>query len=283
MHARQTTTPRGRISFFSFQDIITSITGILILITLILTLYLETPEETDALRNELNRVLMKLSDVKAEIQDKQDLLSVASNAVPSQLEQEIKTLQGKIEDQRGQSAQLTSRIEELKQRVSELEQSAGVRNLRLKLAGLQERLSSIQKTNSLLTNQIQLLENQMARTREECRRILQGTNSIWIVPEPDAFARDPVFVVVSSNGVVCQRFNRSETRQQAPAEKAAEFFANLLNGLNREKDYLVFYVKPSGILLFRDCRNAARDAGFAVGYDAATEEQELIFDNALSQ
>ena len=41
MPSRFRTNIGTRISFFSFQDIITSVTGILILVTLILTLYLE--------------------------------------------------------------------------------------------------------------------------------------------------------------------------------------------------------------------------------------------------
>ena len=56
--------------------------------------------------------------------------------------------------------------------------------------------------------------------------------------------------------------------------------ADFTEGLRRwtaEGDYLVFYVRPSGIDLFNRCSAAAKRAGFQIGYDAVEENTQVNF------
>src|SRR6266516_4112255 len=87
-----------KISFFAFQDIITSVTGILILVTLILTLYLnEPPPVTDQerqLKQTLSVTLTELTRVTlANQQSQTNLLLLASAPAPERLQAEIRELQ----------------------------------------------------------------------------------------------------------------------------------------------------------------------------------------------
>jgi hypothetical protein len=50
-----------------------------------------------------------------------------------------------------------------------------------------------------------------------------------------------------------------------------------LGGANALNQYVVFYVRPSGIALFQDLVKSARDMGFEVGFDALEENREVHF------
>jgi hypothetical protein len=66
---------KARVSFFAFQDMITTVTGVLLLITLLLTLYLtarpDVPAPGESVRDKLARARDKLTARTAELQRRQ--------------------------------------------------------------------------------------------------------------------------------------------------------------------------------------------------------------------
>jgi hypothetical protein len=66
---------KARVSFFAFQDMITTVTGVLLLITLMLTLYLnaqpEQPAPEDNVRDKLNEAREQLNSRLAELRRQQ--------------------------------------------------------------------------------------------------------------------------------------------------------------------------------------------------------------------
>ena len=77
----------ARVSFFAFLDMITTVTGVLLLITLLLTLYLNNPPATpaaqsrDALRAQVARARAKLETKLAELRQRQLQAAALTNRV----------------------------------------------------------------------------------------------------------------------------------------------------------------------------------------------------------
>ena len=77
----------ARVSFFAFQDMITTVTGVLLLITLLLTLYLNTPpvlpaeKHRDTLRAEVEQARVRLDAKLAELRQRQSQAATLTNRV----------------------------------------------------------------------------------------------------------------------------------------------------------------------------------------------------------
>jgi len=75
--ANRLRTSSGRISFFAFQDMITTVTGVLLLITLLLTFYLNEPQSSpdesarNAVRDQLEKARATLAANLAELRQQQ--------------------------------------------------------------------------------------------------------------------------------------------------------------------------------------------------------------------
>jgi hypothetical protein len=65
---------KARVSFFAFQDMITTVTGVLLLITLLLTLYLnarpDVPEPGESIRDKLAKAQAQLTARTAELEQR---------------------------------------------------------------------------------------------------------------------------------------------------------------------------------------------------------------------
>lgn len=169
---------KARVSFFAFQDMITTVTGVLLLITLMLTLYL--------------------------------------NAQP--------------------------------------EEAAPAESLRDKLERAKQELATHNEVlQSLRLQQLAL------------------TNKVFVVAEPDRSGREPVLVVLAAtNGTISTLGSTNET------EFSHGGFGNVLKQWDAARERIVFYVRPSAIAHFEECRRLAVDRSFSVGYDAAEENRQYV-------
>src|SRR5271163_4598476 len=77
----------AKISFFAFLDMITTVTGVLLLITLLLTLYLNEPQASPAeaarntVRHQLEQARAKLAANEAELRQRQLQTAALTNRV----------------------------------------------------------------------------------------------------------------------------------------------------------------------------------------------------------
>ncbi|HEX4119919.1 MAG TPA: hypothetical protein VH619_04765 [Verrucomicrobiae bacterium] len=167
---------KARVSFFAFQDMITTVTGVLLLITLLLTLYLNAQP-----------------DVPAPGETVRDKLTKAQKDLSAQM------------------AQLEQR---------RLEQMA-------------------------------------------------LTNKVFVVAEADRSGKQPVLVVLSATNGLCSKLGSTNT-----VEFAAGRFGDVLKQWNAGAQRIVFYIRPSAIANFEDCRRLAQAGSFSIGYDAAEEGRQ---------
>src|SRR5688572_7433008 len=96
----------ARISFFSFQDIITSVTGILILVTLMLSFSVTTAEDAPSEEQRMQTARVRLGQIEAENERlQQRRLEAATLPDRTQLQAQIEALkreQAEVQKQREQ-------------------------------------------------------------------------------------------------------------------------------------------------------------------------------------
>jgi hypothetical protein len=172
----------AKVSFFAFLDMITTVTGVLLLITLLLTFYLKDPQSgpAEAVRN---KVRDQLAQARAKLQ--------ASEA-------------------------------ELRQR------------------------------------QLQAVTL---------------TNRIFVIPDIDRSGLQPVLVVLSATNGWCTRLGQTNAVEFLAQPGNADF-ERLLDSWDPAQQRLVFYIRPSGIALFKECKEMADARHFSVGLDAAEEDRQ---------
>jgi hypothetical protein len=249
----------ARISFFSFQDIITSVTGILILVTLMLSFNVTTAEAPSSEQQQLQSAREHLTQIEAE------------NERLQQRRREAATLPD--------HTQLQAQIETLRREQTELE--AQRQQLEATLASARERIAkqtAVTRTSTAdLRQQLQSIEQQLAELRPKATHASANVNVIHIIPDAEArrSPKSPVAIIVSATQLHSERLNGSEV-YEAPID-AANSLQPLLARHSPERDYLIFYFRPSGAKWFEQFRALARQRGFEVGYDAVEEQKELIF------
>lgn len=264
-----------KISFFAFQDIITAITGILILVTLILTLFLNNPSAfssgdgslEDPLMTELNETLEELKRVNSENQARQMLLTDAATAPnASRLDQDIDSIKNQVNDVR-RELELTK--QKLVQKQYEAHSLAAQLGL-TKNDAEKESLSELEKEN-------ENTQTTMLDMKKRMEAIVRNKNQLWLIPDNAPQSKENLLVVVSRDSVTIEQFAAPETRQAFDGSTAPGQFVSALRKWDSRSLHLVFYVRPSGIRLFNFCKTKAQEAGFTVGYDALEEEKQIFF------
>ena len=249
----------ARINFLFFQDIITCVMGILILVTLMLSLSLNTGEaataEEQPLQTELRQVKQRLTETEQQNRAiEQQALRLASLPDRPALETELAILKREADQSSNQLRQS--------------EQATAA-------AKAQEQSATLERQNATnLQRAVAALEQQLAAARNTLRQ----TNALYVVPADDAReSHEPVAFIVSSNKIQIRRFNNNGSQERSIS--SADDLRPVLATLNPSREYVVFYFRPSGAKWFEPFRSLARELGFAAGYDAVEENKQVIFSN----
>ena len=244
-----------RISFFSFQDIITSVTGILILVTLMMSFSLKMDEEPEEKR------------VQKQLQEERERLAAVEreNAAAQQRRIEATTLPDPAQTQT-QVESLRREEELLKKQRERSEES---------LMLLRERIAKVAPTDAA-RRELASLEKRVDDLRAQLAKEKANTNVLLLIPDPEAqrAQKRPVAMIVSGETLRTQRIGGDA---QEIAIRSGESLRPVLRRFDQAREFVVFYFRPSGAKWFDAFRNEARTAGFEVGYDAVEENKEIVF------
>lgn len=245
-------------SLFSFQDIITSLSGILILLVLIMAVQvaIEKVEAIETVDHEMvddaHIVHLRelLESLKAQLRlikeqpagDKvQDTISMARNAI--RIEQ----------DNEKRIAQLVVLSNEYA-RISEL--------LKIKVEEL-----------ARITNALNAKEAEQSIINAEYNKIVTG-NRLFLIPDK-ASSKIPIVVECGEQFIRMGYLDRKVPPQEFTADdQGVNAFKRALEGISSTTHYFVFFVKPSGINSWRRYYNLViKD--YDVGYDALEEDATI--------
>lgn len=267
---RRNRSRRTRISFFSFQDIITSVTGVLLLLTLLLafdlvcrstllramqpqTLAKDLSESLRGLEEELQQLDMLLADRGA-------LAAELAKTDESEILRQMASLDLEIKHLESEIRQLVRLRDELSEKRSELR--------------IEQRGRSRDR-------------DRLADIREEQRRVEKETDELRATNRrffrvPPVGGKTPWLVEISGSGIRVAKVGAAQPSQRFERQflsSAESAFLRWTDAMNADTDYFVLAVRSSGIRVFDAVLRGLRSKSFDVGLEILGEDG-VLFDES---
>ena len=277
-------------NLFSFQDIIMSVMGILVLITLLLALFLVTPSKANLANQDAISELE--STLSSGIRDADALhaVSVSLRVALAKMRDRPDTnqLASELVQVRGVVAVESNKLDEVNQQISGLEASRiekitklGLNDLEDEIEDTRDQAQRVRLANAKDEVVVREQEQRVSEARDSLATLKKDANKLWLIPSTKGNSKEPLLVTVSGTGIELNRFNRPEDKQIFPSGKAVSGLKQEMAGMNPAKDYVLFYIRPSGVKLFKACKEVTDESRFQIGFDAVEEKAQLIFTRDL--
>lgn len=272
----------GGVSFFAFQDVIMSVTGVVIVIALLLALQIDkvfVPTEPAGLSTDDDSTLVSaesLQDLEvqmAELRVELDRLrgTSASTAGKNEVEAEIAKLEQLVALRLRKSKDLKvgsisdDESDEMTKKIAE------VARLKYEIKRTGEELRELAPEVGGRNEELQRLENQVKDLEGALLAAMAKPKELRLIPERAKSTKQPIIVVVSRDEITAQLFDSNAEHKCDTVYQ----FTNYCSRFKPSEYYFVFFFRPSGTGRFGPLRQSAINAGFEVGYDAI-EENTLL-------
>jgi hypothetical protein len=274
----------SKISFFAFADIITAVSGVLIFIALLLATDLGRPTDSHSqaansqIEQQLQDALAQQGKVDAQNHRLQELLATAESAPNlEKLQTDITRLRSELSEDQKKQVALTNQMANSQAAIMARDKILGLTDLKATVQNTEQEVKSIAQQEANARSEMDNLDQQVAHKESQLLKLRQRDGQLWLIPDKSATTKEPILVTVADAGVTIERFDHPEQRRQSDKTGANTALKSYLSGANALNQYVVFYVRPSGIALFQDLVKTTRDMGFEVGFDALEENREVHF------
>jgi len=285
MHGRfQRGKVRGISPFFAFQDIITSAMAVLITVVMLLALDMRGIGDLTAGKS-TSEALRKVGQVTDALRDATLRLRAAQDAVtaakldPAKLQGDINSLRAELDALQAQSEAKGDQLTEARRHDGAAIVWSELARERAVVDPARARVADLNDKDRQSHDAMNRAEEFVQARQNELTDLVGRKNEIWLIPDRAPGSKEPILAVVSSAGVVLERFDHPEKVAVEGFGLRAKF-EQALTSYSKADQYLVFYFKPSGVDNFAPLTAAAREAGFDVGYDAIGEDTVINFGSA---
>ncbi len=282
---------RGGVSFFAFQDVIFSVTGVVIIIALLLALQIDkirppTPR-ADAVAGHSGTIssdfelgnfsASRLRALEAKIAEGREALEASRSSQLSLLDEaEIKAetnlLESRVADLLRQRNRLMTRsIPDLPLGDTSPE-AVEVARLIFETERNTQRLRELVLSNEKIVKEMRSREEMVRELESKALAAMSQSRVLRLIPERTDTTKEPIVVEVGEEQVVARRFSG----ERSLAFLNVEGFSRYCTGFRPAEHYFVLYFRPSGAKYFEELCDSVRSAGFDLGYDALGEETVLL-------
>lgn len=278
--SRRGRTTGAAISLFSFQDIITSVTAILILLVLILTLELITRSRQRGVAAEHRRVADDLREAVADMERRAATLRSEITTLQSSARRSAAFSAADTEERTRRATErrreITAEIEMLESQVRvaasarRRDEAALVAERSAKLPESAERVAAMDARAAEMEK-----ANQAERTRQREAKTAKADISLaptLIFNMPRGEALKPQFVELSRIGLTVIGTDGARDRRFPGTDVA---FAGWLSSLDSDSQYVVVITRPSGLRFHNAVITAIEAANLRYGLELAGEAMPI--------
>lgn len=254
---------RGRhsnpISLFSFQDIVTSVTGILILLAILLAVSViqqgsappVTSEREDATQMKATKASLQAKILKLEQTINETMSTVNSwiGATPDELRNQKNNLETAIELLQQSNSSLRDQNQQTEETVQQFINDPEMKNTNARVAELKEKIEQTKKDLEQLKSGSRVVYN--FRSMEK---------SAWLVQ------------ISGGKILACRAGERAKPRDF----DSAKSFTKFAQTVPSDEQYFVLVVKPSGLAEFDAVKQELDDLGIDVGVDLVGEANTVV-------
>ena len=248
-------------TFFSFQDIITAVTGILLLVTLMMALDLVTRKE-----------ISHSAAVTPEDQSNVDLALVQSRTEVASAADRLRTLQSALSKRRTGADPLLS-LAVVEQEMAALQRER--ESIEREVAASEATLDAAKMDQSRATEELNAVVTDLENVQAESQNADKNT----LVLLPGNSSKNALLIECSEDRLqVAEVQTDGELRilQAFDGVGAMDDFSRWGARRDRNSEYFVVLVRPDGAARAMSVVDGIREMGFDVGWDAI-EPQSLLF------
>lgn len=275
-------------SLFAFQDIITSVCGIIVLITLLLMVELSmrvltTKTEQTVSAEEYDKLKSEYEEAEGELREMKDALSLEEQKfkeIPDDLKnKDIEEITETTERLANENENLRTQNEEMKEQCAEKENE---------LAEKQKEKDEFEEQTELLQSKKDRLENELAKYNKEIKKLKDGYSVIY---KNSDRTRKPYLVEVSGSVIKATliseterdvrefRYRKKDTidlgnDNKIEIEDYILEFSDWAHKKNSNEYFFVLAIRPSGIFQSSRLRILLED-DYRIGIDMITENQNI--------
>ncbi|MFC1757867.1 hypothetical protein ACFL2H_03745 [Planctomycetota bacterium] len=252
-------------SLFAFQDIITSVTGIMVLITLMLALELVLRDESSP-TGETTKIVEQIQSTIADIESMEekagelkDRLSTGTDSIGDVAGFDAASVNSELGELDNFNHKLTADLRKIiKDQADAAKREADAENKRAAKAPDADRVK-------ILHEQIQQKQQTLDDLKSSKRVIFNPT---------DGSAKTPWLVEVFKETILTAK--TGVTAAPETFNEVDSFTEWCVNHRNAQTEYFVLLVKPDGIANYQLIRQHLKSKGFDLGYDLLSAEQVAI-------
>ncbi len=251
---------RARFSLFAFQDIVTGLCGVLILLVLTMVVDLADRRELEkapsvsevtneekaaALRKEIAELEKKLESARAAARTA--IVSVKDTAAP----EDAARLTKEMTEKERELAALVTQMEDLRTRV-EAAKEVDARN--------RKKVREMEESRRALENRLAALKNR---------------KGVTLIPERGSI-KSPIYIVCGRGGVeVLRPLAKTVSRNWIAFDKMKDGLTDELAKLDHTIHTVVLLVRPSGVEQMDELANLVKSLGFSCGRDPLEEDVDV--------
>jgi len=264
------------VSFFAFQDIITSVIGVLLFISLLLSLFIGV-ESGERRSSEIRSAasaseILKLDQLLEQVRILKAKLSKGASQADGDAAREGKMLQNELDVLNSQLATLQSTAKPPSGQGAEVREQVDVLTSSLELDN--EKLAVLQKDADQIAKQLAALVEKREAIEAEVLVEEQRKNDIWLIPERADTSKRPIIVVANKEEFIVKTLD-SDWRETFDAK--GKDLGDMLKAFDPTDYYVVMYFRPSTFHTFTRGAEIVRSMKFDLGYDPISEDQNISF------
>ena len=274
------------ISLFAFQDVIMSVTGVVIVIALILALQIDkvrvpgSPLDPSDLSTDEGSRLHSPQDLRelelqvSELSERMRQLLVTNRKEESknEINADIKDLESRIKRLVTlKSSKTDESVESTLNSSEHLLEIAKIKKLKTNLEDDLKKLNQKISENSELGKDMRNIEIKLKEDASAVTEARSKENDLVLIPELNNSTKEPIIVDVRGNGLVISRLDSGTVSGLIKIHD----FSSCCRKLKPREHYFVFFFRPSGTRHFDELCKVAKEARFEIGYDAIEERANL--------
>lgn len=259
--SRMRRTMESPLSLFSFQDIVTSVTGIMIFLTLLLGVELiqrvvaSVPQQTrgqiSASTQSIAEMQAEIADLHAQMQSSGELAEELPSFDQESLQRQRIELQNSNQRLEREIASIDDRLQDKRRQVTDAEAAS----------------ASEQKRGS---DELSQLEQKIAAAKKELE-LISASNRVFFRKEPGG--KDAWVVEIAGARIQVAKLGVAAKPLQLDSLAA---FERWLKTMDSAATSLYLIVKPENESLFEAANEAVRREGFDVGFHVMPTDQQVL-------
>lgn len=259
--SRMRRTTEQPLSLFSFQDIITSVTGVMILLTLLLSIELIQRIVSSAPQQTKKQVAASFGSIEE--------MRTEAASLQSKLQSSGKLTKDLPSMDAGALKQTRLQLEEINDELRREVADIGERSRNKQREVLAEEIASASE-RQLMADEVTRLEKVVADAEQQLAS-MKTSNRIFFRKEPGG--KDTWIVEITASGLQAAKLGVTARPLQFANTRS---LVRWLQPLNARATAFYLIVKPDGESQFEDAKEAIRNAGFDVGFGVLAADQQVI-------